>query len=96
MCPDCGHVAYENPKIVVGSVVAEGDTVLLCDNVEEALAQNIAAEDLDPRLVHPYAISVIADHYGFKIGIKEKSDTRVVFLLTNPSPLPAQEETAQA
>jgi ADP-ribose pyrophosphatase YjhB (NUDIX family) len=30
MCPDCGHVAYENPKIVVGSVVAEGDTVLLC------------------------------------------------------------------
>jgi ADP-ribose pyrophosphatase YjhB (NUDIX family) len=30
ICPDCGHVAYENPKIVVGSVVAEGDTVLLC------------------------------------------------------------------
>ncbi len=29
-CPDCGHVAYENPKIVVGSVVAEGDSVLLC------------------------------------------------------------------
>jgi ADP-ribose pyrophosphatase YjhB (NUDIX family) len=30
MCPDCGHVAYENPKVVVGSVVAEDDTVLLC------------------------------------------------------------------
>jgi ADP-ribose pyrophosphatase YjhB (NUDIX family) len=30
MCPDCGHVAYENPKVVVGSIVAEGDTVLLC------------------------------------------------------------------
>lgn len=29
-CPDCGHVAYENPKIVVGSVIAEGDEVLLC------------------------------------------------------------------
>lgn len=29
-CPDCGHIAYENPKIVVGSVVAEGDEVLLC------------------------------------------------------------------
>ncbi|MFM7422936.1 MAG: zinc ribbon domain-containing protein, partial [Alphaproteobacteria bacterium] len=25
MCPDCGHVAYENPKVVVGSVIAEGD-----------------------------------------------------------------------
>ncbi len=30
MCPDCGHVAYENPKVVVGSIVVEDDTVLLC------------------------------------------------------------------
>jgi ADP-ribose pyrophosphatase YjhB (NUDIX family) len=29
-CPDCGFVAYENPKIVVGSVVAQDDQVLLC------------------------------------------------------------------
>ena len=29
-CADCGFVAYENPKIVVGSVVAEGGRVLLC------------------------------------------------------------------
>jgi ADP-ribose pyrophosphatase YjhB (NUDIX family) len=30
VCPDCDFVAYENPKIVVGSVVAEGDRILLC------------------------------------------------------------------
>jgi ADP-ribose pyrophosphatase YjhB (NUDIX family) len=30
VCGDCGYVAYENPKIVVGSVVAEGSRVLLC------------------------------------------------------------------
>lgn len=29
-CADCGYVAYENPKVVVGSVVAEGGRVLLC------------------------------------------------------------------
>ena len=29
-CPDCGYVAYENPKIVVGSVATLGDRVLLC------------------------------------------------------------------
>jgi len=29
-CPDCGFIAYENPKVVVGSVVAVGDQVLLC------------------------------------------------------------------
>src|SRR5919112_275858 len=28
-CPDCGFVAYENPKIVVGSVVAEEGRTLL-------------------------------------------------------------------
>ena len=31
VCTDCGHVAYENPKPVVGSVVATPDgRVLLC------------------------------------------------------------------
>lgn len=29
-CPDCGFVAYENPKIVVGSVVDVAGEVLLC------------------------------------------------------------------
>lgn len=30
ICADCGHIAYENPKVVVGSVVAEQGRVLLC------------------------------------------------------------------
>ena len=30
VCRDCGHVAYENPKIVVGAVVAHEGRVLLC------------------------------------------------------------------
>jgi ADP-ribose pyrophosphatase YjhB (NUDIX family) len=30
VCPDCGHVAYENPKVVVGSVVVHRSRVLLC------------------------------------------------------------------
>src|SRR4051812_44230446 len=29
-CPECGFVVYENPKIVVGSVVSEGGRILLC------------------------------------------------------------------
>jgi len=29
-CLDCGHVFYENPKIVVGTVVGHGDRVLMC------------------------------------------------------------------
>jgi len=30
VCAECGHVAYENPKVVVGSVVVSADAVLMC------------------------------------------------------------------
>jgi ADP-ribose pyrophosphatase YjhB (NUDIX family) len=30
VCGQCGHIAYSNPKIVVGSVVSHGDRILLC------------------------------------------------------------------
>ena len=30
VCPDCGHIAYQNPLVVVGSVVAADGRVLLC------------------------------------------------------------------
>ena len=30
ICGDCGYIAYENPKVVVGSVIVAGDTVLMC------------------------------------------------------------------
>ena len=70
-------------------IIAEGDTILLRENVEEALKQELGVEELDPRLVHPYAISVIGEHYGYTIRIKEKSETRVVFALNCPAPVAA-------
>ena len=30
VCPDCGFIAYENPKIVVGTVALWDDQILLC------------------------------------------------------------------
>jgi ADP-ribose pyrophosphatase YjhB (NUDIX family) len=30
VCADCGHIAYENPKVVVGSVVVANGSVLMC------------------------------------------------------------------
>ncbi|HWX49655.1 MAG TPA: NUDIX hydrolase [Roseomonas sp.] len=30
VCADCGFIAYENPKIVVGAVVVEAGQILLC------------------------------------------------------------------
>ncbi len=30
VCADCGYIAYENPKVVVGSVVVAAGAVLMC------------------------------------------------------------------
>lgn len=30
VCAECGHIAYENPKVVVGSVIVAGEAVLMC------------------------------------------------------------------
>ena len=30
VCPDCGFIAYENPKIVVGAVCRWDERILLC------------------------------------------------------------------
>lgn len=30
ICADCGHIAYDNPKVVIGSVIVAGDAVLMC------------------------------------------------------------------
>jgi len=29
-CPDCGYIAYENPKVVAGAVVSVGAQILMC------------------------------------------------------------------
>lgn len=65
-------------------IIAEGESVLLRDNVEAAMEQKLSADELDPRLVHPYAISVIAEHYGYKLRIKEKREDKVTFVLDCP------------
>ncbi len=30
ICADCGHIAYDNPKVVVGSIILADDLVLMC------------------------------------------------------------------
>jgi histidine phosphotransferase ChpT len=66
-------------------VIAEGDSVLLRDGVEQALRLETAAEDLDPRLVHPYAIGTIAEHYGYNIRVKDRREDRIAFEINCPA-----------
>ena len=74
-------------------IIAEGEGATIRDQVEDALAQNIEADDLDPRLVHPYAISVFAESYGYDISIKSQSDDRIEFLMKCPEVVEEEEST---
>lgn len=63
------------------AVVAEGNDVLLRPQIAHALNGNIAIDEMDPRLVHPYALSVIARHYGLSIEISSQNSARVTLLI---------------
>lgn len=65
-------------------IIAEGEGAVIRDNVEAALKQELEPDDLDPRLVHPYAISVLAESYDFNISIKSQAEGRIEFLMTCP------------
>ena len=65
-------------------IIAEGEGATVRDQVEDALEQKLEPEDLDPRLVHPYAIGVLADSYDFNLSIKSQADGRIEFMMTCP------------
>lgn len=73
-------------------IIAEGEGAVIRDQVEDALNQTIEADDLDPRLVHPYAISVLAESYDFNISIKSQAEGRIEFLMKCPKVV---EDTAE-
>lgn len=73
-------------------IIAEGEGAVIRDNVEAALKQELEPEDLDPRLVHPYAISILAESYGFEISIKSQAEGRIEFLMKCPEVVKQAEE----
>lgn len=62
-------------------IFAEGQDAVVRAGVEDAMALTSDPETLDPRLVHPFAISTLAASYGLTISIAEKEPGRVVISL---------------
>lgn len=62
-------------------IIAEGQNCAPRPNVALALSRDIPLDDLDPRLIHPYALSVLATNYDLSISIAEESEGRTVLRL---------------
>ena len=89
--PKGGYISVRPAEPFQSLIIAEGEGAVIRENVEEALNQDLDPADLDPRLVHPYALSVIAESYDYKIAIKSQSEGRIEFTLNCPQPTDAVE-----
>lgn len=61
---------------------AEGNDAIVRDGVENALTGNIAVDDMDPRLVHPAMVHLLAGKYNYGLVLREKVDGKVTYALT--------------
>jgi len=76
-------LAGETPKTTL--IIAQGEDAALRPNVAEAIKLNLDLNDLDPRTVHPYVLSILADSHGFWIEVSDESPNEVVISLKHKS-----------
>lgn len=74
--------AGEGPQTIV---TAEGEGAAPRANTDNALDGTLSADDLDPRLVHPYAIGLMAKHYGYGLKLADKTPGTVTLILDCPA-----------
>lgn len=94
--PKGGYISVRPAGDGASTIIAEGEGAIVRDQVEEALEQKIKPKDLDPRLVHPYAISILAKGYGYNLSIKSQSDDRIEFTLDCPEVMEEEAEETMA
>lgn len=79
--PKGGTVFVDPGKGAETLIKAEGPDAVVRENVEAALERKVDAETLDPRLVHPFTVGLIAETYGFKISLVEAGNGKVIWSL---------------
>ncbi len=67
-------------------VIAEGQDAAPRPNMAAALDRSLPTSELDPRLVHAYALSMIAAQYGFDVALTAPAPGRVDFHVTKAAP----------
>ena len=83
--PRGGYISVRPGTGAQSIIIAEGEGAAVRDQVEDALKQDIAPDALDPRLVHPYLIGLIAESYGYKISIKSAAEGRIELAIDCPA-----------
>ncbi len=80
--PKGGRISVSSARAGETLITAEGTDAVVRAQVEEALARQLSPDDLDPRLVHPYAMGALSSHYGFTLRFAEKAPGKIVIALS--------------
>lgn len=83
--PKGGYISVRPGQGDQSLIIAEGEGATIREQVEDALEQKLDPDDLDPRLVHPYAIGLLAESYGYKVSIKSQAEGRIEFTMDCPA-----------
>lgn len=70
------NVTYADGVTTIGG---EGTDATIRPQVENALNHKLDVSVIDPRLVHPYVVGVLAAQYGYTVSISEQAQGRVAF-----------------
>lgn len=67
--PKGGVVSVESLEDQAVLLKAEGENACVKEDYINAFERNISTNSLDPKLIHPYILSLFASKYGFEISI---------------------------
>ena len=79
-----GGMIFIKPQDDGCHIVAEGTGAIVRDGVQDALDQKTETAALDPRLVHPYILGLLARADGYRFAMTQKDEERVIVALTFP------------
>ncbi len=83
--PKGGTVSVTQSESDEIDIRAEGENTGFRGNVLEALSLKINEENLDPKIIHPYVMGLMAKDYGFQIRDKEQKEGVIVLGLLPPA-----------
>lgn len=69
------------PKANQTQITAKGQDAAPRPQILQALDHSLSTEEMDPRLVHPYALSLLAENYGFVLEITNQDENCVVLMV---------------
>lgn len=71
------RVAFDGGNVT--TITGEGPDANIRPQVDTALSRKLDVSVIDPRLVHPYVIGILAAQYGFSVTAGQQAEGRISF-----------------